>query len=206
MAKSTGNNILPNELFDGSTKLLSKAFTPDVARFFMLQAHYRSMLDFSDDALLAAEKGYARLKEGINRIGQLPESQKSSASLDDYIASFYRAMDDDFNSPVLIAALFEAIKLVHLVEKGTETLTKEDIQKLQETVHAFVHDVLGLTLASNNEQNSYLDRALDVLIELREQARANKDFVTSDQIRDQLLAKGIQLKDDKDGTSYTLLS
>lgn len=206
MAKSTGNNILPNELFDGSTELLSKAFTPDVARFFMLQAHYRSMLDLSDDALLAAEKGYARLKEGISRIEQLPESQQSSVSLDSYIASYYRAMDDDFNSPILIAALFESIKLVHLVEKGTETLTKADIQKLQETVHAFVYDVLGLTLASTNEQNSYLDSALDVLIELREQARANKDFATSDQIRDQLLAKGIQLKDDKDGTSYTLMS
>lgn len=206
MAKSTGNNILPSELFDGSNKLLSKAFAPDVARFFMLQAHYRSMLDLSNDALLAAEKGYTRLKQGIELIEQLPHSKNSSVAIESHIQAYYAAMNDDFNSPVLIAELFETIKLVHQVAQGAETLTKEDIQKLHQGVHAFAHEVLGLTFTSSNTQNSYLDKALEVLIELREKARANKDFATSDQIRDELLAKGIQLKDDKDGTSYTLLS
>lgn len=207
MAKSTGNNILPNELFEGSNPILSKPFSPDVTRFFMLQAHYRSVLDLSSDALEAAEKGYNRLINGIKMLEQLPQSDKSSVDIDTHIQSYYDAMNDDFNSPVLIAQLFETLKLIHKVAEGEEYLTGEAIKKLAKTIHSFVYDVLGLTLnVSNNEDNTYLDKALEVLIEMREQARASKDFATSDQIRDALLSKGIQLKDGKEGTSYTLVS
>ena len=206
MAKSTGNNILPNELFDGSNPVLSKAFTPDVTRFFMLQAHYRSILDLSSDALEAAEKGYNRLVQGIELLADLPTSNKSSVTIDTQIDAYYVAMNDDFNSPVLIAQLFETIKLIHRVNQGEDTLTKTDAEKLHKTVHRFVFNVLGLTLASAQSENAYLDKALSVLIDLREQARANKDFATADRIRDELLAKGIQLKDGKEGTTYGLSS
>jgi cysteinyl-tRNA synthetase len=207
MAKSTGNNILPNELFDGSNALLSKPFSPDVTKFFMLQAHYRSVLDLSSDALEAAEKGYNRLINGIKLLPQLPESNESSVDINKSIQAFYDAMNDDFNSPVLIAELFEAAKLIHRVNEGEEKLTTADIEKLRKTIDAFVFDVLGLTLdASSKEDNVFLDKALDVLIEMRNQARASKDFATSDRIRDALMEKGIQLKDGKDGTSYTLMS
>lgn len=204
MAKSTGNNILPNELFEGTNPVLSKAFSPDVTRFFMLQAHYRSILDLSSDALEAAEKGYNRLIKGIELLSELPKSDKSSVDVTTHIDAYYAAMNDDFNSPVLIAQLFETAKLIHRVQQGEETLTAADIEKLSNVVHGFVFDVLGLTLTAKEEDNAYLDKALSVLIEMRNQARANKDFATSDRIRDELLAKGIQLKDGKEGTTYSL--
>ncbi len=206
MAKSTGNNILPSELFDGTNSILSKAFSPDVARFFMLQAHYRSVLDLSSDALEASEKGYKRLVQGIDLLAALPKSSTSSFDVDSHIDSYYAAMNDDFNSPVLIAQLFETVKQIHRVQQGDESLTGVDIEKLHKAVCSFVYDVLGLTLQTKEATNSYLDKALEVLIEMREQARANKDFETADRIRDELFAKGIQLKDGKDGTSYDLSS
>ncbi len=204
MAKSTGNNILPNELFEGSNPVLSKAFSPDVTRFFMLQAHYRSILDLSSDALEAAEKGYNRLIQGIELLSDVPKSNESSIDVTTHIDAYYAAMNDDFNSPILIAQLFETVKLIHRVQQGEETLTAADIEKLSNTVHGFVFDVMGLTLTAKEEDNAYLDKALSVLIEMRNQARANKDFATSDRIRDELLAKGIQLKDGKEGTTYSL--
>jgi cysteinyl-tRNA synthetase len=173
----------------------------------MLQAHYRSVLDLSSDALEAAEKGYNRLINGIKLLPQLPQSNESSVDINKSIQAFYDAMNDDFNSPVLIAELFEAAKLIHRVNEGEEKLTTADIEKLQKTIDVFIFDVLGLTLdASSKEDNAFLDKALDVLIEMRNQARASKDFATSDRIRDALMEKGIQLKDGKDGTSYTLMS
>ena len=206
MAKSTGNNILPNELFEGSNPVLSKAFSPDVARFFMLQAHYRSILDLSSAALEAAEKGYKRLIQGVELLDDLPESDTSSADVNTHISNYYAAMNDDFNSPVLIAQLFETVKLIHRINQGEETLTKTDAEKLRKVIHEFIYNVLGLTLITNQEGNTYLDKALSVLIDLREQARVNKDFATADRIRDELLAKGIQLKDGKDETTYGLSS
>jgi cysteinyl-tRNA synthetase len=207
MAKSTGNNILPSELFDGSNELLSKPFSADVVKFFMLQAHYRSVLDLSNHALEAAEKGYNRLLNGIKMIAKLPKSNESSVDINAAIQTFYDAMNDDFNSPVLIAELFETVKLIHRVNHGEEKLTAKDIDTLHKSIDGFVYDVLGLTLdASLNEDNALLDKALDVLIELRNEARASKDFTTSDRIRDSLFKKGIQLKDGKDGTGYILMS
>lgn len=205
MAKSTGNNILPEEIFTGQNNILTKPFSPLVVKFFMYQAHYRSILDFSSDALEAAEKGYNRLFEALKTLPDLPLSDKSSWEVSTWRQSCYDAMSDDFNSPVLIAQLFDAVKFINSVKDGKETLSQSDFDLLQETLHAFVFEVLGLESSSNEtSQLQQLEGVVELLIELRNQARSNKDFATSDQIRDQLAALGIQLKDGKDGTTFSL--
>lgn len=206
MAKSTGNNILPNELFSGENDVLSKAFSPTIAKFFMYQAHYRSILDFSNEALLASEKGFNRLMEAYNSIGSLVHSESSSVSIAEWRQTCYDAMNDDFNSPILIAQLFDAAKLINSIKEGSATITEADKKLLQETMHGFIFDVLGLTdsVSNNTNDSSQLSSAIALLIELRNKARANKDFATSDRIRDELQDAGIQLKDGKDGTSFSL--
>lgn len=206
MAKSTGNNILPNEIFSGDNPNLSKAFSPSVARFFMLQAQYRSILDFSNDALLASEKGFNRMMDAHRNIDLLPVSTASTFSLADWKQQCYDAMNDDFNSPVLIARLFEAVKFINSVKEGEENLSEEDKKELKETMQTFIFDVLGLvdTVVVNEDNSEKLSGTVELLIKLRAEARNNKDFATSDQIRDQLQALGIQLKDGKEGTTFSL--
>ncbi|CAN5414000.1 cysteine--tRNA ligase [soil metagenome] len=206
MAKSTGNNILPTEIFTGENENLSKAFTPTVARFFMLQAHYRSILDFSDEALTASEKGFNRLMDAFRNVGQLPVSSNSTISVSQWKQRCYDAMNDDFNSPILIACLFEAVKYINAVKEGEEKLSSIDLEELKNTMASFIYDVLGLqdTIQESNGTTEKLAGAVELLISLRSQARNNKDFATSDQIRDQLLTLGIQLKDGKDGTTFSL--
>lgn len=208
MAKSTGNYILPNEMFTGDNDILSKAYLPSVVRFSMLQANYRSILDFSDEALLASEKGYFKLMTAINMLDSLPTSNTSSVDVETWKNSCYTAMNDDFNSPVLIAKLFDAVKLINTVNDNKDTITKEDLSILKETLNAFVVDVLGLENANSNTATDYssdkLSGTLELLIQLRAEARANKDFATSDKIRDALAELDIELKDGKDGTVFNL--
>jgi cysteinyl-tRNA synthetase len=206
MAKSTGNNILPNELFSGENDILSKAFAPTVAKFFMYQAHYRSILDFSNDALEASEKGYNRLMDAYRNLEGLPTSDNSSFDVAEWRQSCYDAMNDDFNSPILIAQLFEAAKQVNAIREGSATISEADLKMLTTTMHDFIFDVLGLLdLASEGKNDTNkLSGAVELLIELRNKARADKDFATSDRIRDELQEVGIQLKDGKDGTTYSL--
>jgi cysteinyl-tRNA synthetase len=206
MAKSTGNNILPNELFSGENDVLSKAFAPTVAKFFMFQAHYRSILDFSNDALEASEKGYNRLMDAYRNLSSLPTSETSSFDVAEWRQSCYNAMNDDFNSPILIAQLFEAAKHINAIKEGNATISEADMKVLTQTMHDFIFDVLGLldlTSEGKNDTNK-LSGAVSLLIELRNKARADKDFATSDKIRDELQEVGIQLKDGKDGTTYSL--
>lgn len=208
MAKSTGNNILPNELFTGENANLSKAYAPNVIRFFILQAHYRSILDFSNDALLASEKGYLRLKEAYKLLGSLEPEATSSIDIAAWKQQCYDAMNDDFNSPILIANLFEAVKYINLIHSGKESISKDDLQILQEAMDAFIFDVLGLfqftdSATTNNNENA-LTGTVELLIKLRNEARANKNWGLSDQIRDELVALGIQLKDSKEGTTFSL--
>ena len=205
MAKSTGNNILPNEIFTGNNTILSKAFSPSVTRFFMLQAHYRSVLDFSNDALLASEKGFNRLMDAINALDSLPTSSTSDFDVNSWKKDCYAAMNDDFNSPILIANLFEAVKHINIIKEDKEKITAEDISILKETMKAFVFDVLGL-INKTNEKNDTdkLSGTVELLIKLRAEARANKDFATSDKIRDELAKIGIQLKDGKEGTTFSV--
>ena len=205
MAKSTGNNILPNEIFSGDNTILSKAFSPSVVRFFMMQAHYTSILDLSNDALLASEKGFNKLMEAISLVDKLPEGSTTQFNIAAWKQKCYDAMNDDFNTPILIAHLFEAVKHINLIKEGKEQLTKEDKAVLKDTLQAFAFDVLGLVDVAAAEDNSEkLTGVVDLLIDLRNEARANKDFSTSDKIRDQLAAMGIQLKDGKDGTTFSL--
>ncbi|WP_139958014.1 cysteine--tRNA ligase [Flavicella sediminum] len=204
MAKSTGNNILPGEIFSGENDKLEKPFTPSVTRFFMLQAHYRSILDFSSAAIEASEKGFQKLMQGLRLLGGLKISASSSLDISAWKDSCYAAMNDDFNSPVLIAQLFEAVKFVNLVNDGKESLTKEDIELLTQTLNAFVFDVLGLEDEAGQDDSGKLSGAIELLIKLRKEAREDKNWSLSDQIRDELADLGIQLKDGKEGTTFSV--
>lgn len=206
MAKSTGNFILPNEIFTGENDILSKAFDPSVARFFMLQANYRSVLDFTNDALLASEKGFFRLMNAVHLMDEISFSENSSFNVPEWKQGCYDAMNDDFNSPVLIANLFEAVKAIHAIKEGKETITETDFYEFNKSVHAFIFDVLGLVdiTAKSDNNTEKLSAAVELLIKLRKEARDNKDYATSDKIRDELAEIGIQLKDGKEGTSFSL--
>ena len=207
MSKSTGNYILPMELVSGANDFFEKAFHPNIVRFCFMQAHYRSVLDISNDAMLASEKGFTRIVEGLKLAANLTPRDKSSIQIEDWKKSCYDAMNDDFNTPILIAQLFEGIKYVNLVNDGKEQLTSYDIELLHTTLHTFFSDILGLTFgetqhASENHSKK-LDGTIELLIEMRNNARANKNWALSDEIRDKLAAVGIILKDGKEGTTYT---
>ncbi|GHA41422.1 cysteine--tRNA ligase [Salinimicrobium marinum] len=204
MAKSTGNNILPTQIFSGDNENLEKGFPPTVARFFMLQAHYRSILDFSNEALLASEKGFHRLMDAYHLLDELPNSNSSSFNVSEWKQKCYDAMNDDFNSPILIANLFEAVKQINSIKEGKVSITSEDLEQLKTTMSDFIFEVLGLVdiHVAANDSSEKLSGTVELLIKLRAEARANKDFATSDQIRDELQKMGIQLKDGKEGTTF----
>ena len=207
MSKSTGNYILPQELISGDNTFFEKPFHPSVVRFNFLQAHYRSVLDISNEAMLASEKGFQRLMESLKILNSFSSSIQHSASIDFNLNSWkekcYDALNDDFNSPILISHLFEAVSFIFKLKDGKETISAEDLEELKTLMNAFVFDVLGLQNIEENN-NAKLDQTLQVLIELRNQARKAKNFELSDQIRDKLLAEGIELKDGREGTSYVL--
>ena len=205
MSKSTGNNIIPSEIYSGGSPFLSKAFSPNVARFFMMQAHYRSILDFTNDGIVAAEKGFNRLMEGLAILNELQPNTTSTIDIASWKQNCYDAMNDDFNTPILIAHLFEGIRFVNLIKDGKETLNANDLQVLSETLNTFTFDVIGIKNEKVTANNSAkLDGVIEMLIKMRDEARANKNFSLSDQIRDELLAVGIQLKDGKEGTSFSI--
>ena len=204
MAKSTGNNILPHEIFSGENTLFSKSFSPDVVRFFILQAHYRSILDISETALLAAEKGYSRMVEAVASLDHLITSDRCDFEYDIWLEKCHQAMNDDFNTPILIAQLFDAVKFIFTVKNGAAKINQETLDKLKNQLPLFIHDVLGLHLNtdSTSQQTDTLEKSVELLITLRDKARANKDFETSDLIRDALNAMNIQLFDGKEGTTF----
>jgi cysteinyl-tRNA synthetase len=205
MSKSTGNNLLPDEIFEGDNPILSKAYAPSVVRFFMMQAHYTSILDLSDEALQAAEKGYHRLMDALEVLESLPVSENSDLDVKAWKQRCYDALNDDFNSPILIAQLFEAVKWIHLVREGRQKLNAEDMNSLKASLSAFVFDILGIEKPlAGTEASGKLDGLVQLLIGLRNKARADKDYAASDQIRDTLSELGIQLKDGKEGTTYQL--
>jgi len=202
MSKSAGNGFLPGELFTGNHPLLNKGYSPMAVRFFMLQAHYRSTLDFSNEALDAADKGYKRLMSAIGLLDKLKVSKGAdSFNLAEIRNKCYAAMDDDFNSPVLIAELFELVRIINSIYDGKAKVSEEGLEKLKVFMKEFVEDILGL----RNDQASGtddIDDVMNLVIRLRNEAKTNKDFVTSDRIRDELNAIGIQLKDSKEGTLW----
>jgi len=210
MSKSTGNTLLPNELFDGNNDKLNKAYSPTVVRFFMMQAHYRSPLDFSSEALQAAEKGMGRLMEAVNELESLTVGDRTSDEVDvqAWKEKCYAAMNDDFNTPILIAHLFEAVKWVPAIKNARLTISGKDLEDLKSSLRAFVFDVLGLideggtAGVGNGLEASLSGELMDVLIQLRFDAKQRKDFGTADLIRDRLSAAGVQLKDTPEGTSW----
>ncbi|WP_431137591.1 cysteine--tRNA ligase [Psychroserpens mesophilus] len=205
MSKTTGNTVNPDELLSGNNKFFSKAYAPSVIRFFNAQSSYRSVLDLTDDGLLASEKGFYRLMDAINSLDDLQAGSTSTFNVSEWKQKCYDAMNDDFNSPVLIAHLFEAVKVVNQTKDNKASLTSEYLDILKQTMNAFSFDVLGLVNTSQSEAGTEkLSGAVELLIQLRQEARANKDFALSDKIRDELAAKGIQLNDGKDGTTFSL--
>ena len=207
MSKSTGNTILPMELITGDNSFFEKGFSPSVIRFFFLQAHYRSVVDLSNNALLASEKGFNRLMEAVKIINDFETENtevNSQFQVEEFKANCYNALTDDFNSPILIAHLFDATNFIFKLKEDNEMISKKDLMELKTLINTLVFDVLGLKNISENN-HSKLDSALQVLIDLRNQARKVKNFELSDQIRDRLLEQGIELKDGREGTTYKII-
>ena len=205
MSKSLGNSFLPMELFTGNHPLLNKGYSPMCVRFFMMQTHYRSTLDFSNEALDAAEKAFNRLMESYKTLQSLQASSTSSEGVTKIERACYDAMNDDFNTPVLIANLFDAIRLINSANDKKATLTQADIDKLKLLYQHFVFDIMGLKKEEESgKAHSALEGVMDLVLELRAKAKANKDFATSDEIRNKLAAANIQVKDGKEGTTWSI--
>ena len=201
MSKSAGNGFLPKELFTGDHPLLTQGYSPMTVRFFMLQAHYRSTLDFSNEALLASSKGFKRLMTAYGLLDKLKPAAQSEFNIQQLKDRCYAAMDDDFNSPILIAELFEAVRIINSVYDGKATITESDLNELKKLFTEFVFDILGLKEEAS--QNQDLNSLLDFIIKLRSEAKNSKDYATSDKIRIGLQQMGIQLKDNKDETIWS---
>ncbi|MXV16932.1 cysteine--tRNA ligase [Hufsiella ginkgonis] len=201
MSKSAGNGFLPQELFTGDHPLLKRGYSPMTVRFFMLQAHYRSTLDFSNEALDASEKGFKRLMNAYDLLGKLKTSNTSDFDIEDLRARCYTAMSDDFNSPILIAELFEAARIINTVYDGKGAIDEKNLSSLKELMSNFILDVLGLK--EETCQTDDLGQLMDFIISLRLDAKNNKDYATSDKIRNALSKIGIQLKDGKEGTTWS---
>jgi cysteinyl-tRNA synthetase len=204
MAKSTGNFILPNEILSGENDILPKAFTASVVRFFNLQANYRSILDFSGEALQASEKGHTKLMEAVNFLDKIESGKISTFNVQEWEKSCYDAMNDDFNTPILIANLFEAVKVINHIKEQNASLTAPDLLAFKKALNSFVFEVLGLTNESYQANSEKINGVVELLIKLRKEARENKDWALSDQIRDELIVLGIQLKDGKEGTTFSV--
>jgi len=207
MSKSIENFILPNEVFNGNNKILSKSFSPNVVKFFIYQAHYRSVLDLSNDALLASEKGFKKLMSGYSLISKLNHNNEASDfDIDLWISKCYSKMNDDFNTPMLIADLFECVKFINNVKINSKNLNTNDKEKLSKTFDEILFDILGFNKDNNEVEKSDSQKELvELLIKIRSQARNDKNFILSDQIRDELLKIGIQLNDDKNSSSFELI-
>jgi len=203
MARSLGNFITLDQIFSGSHPLLSGAYSPMTIRFFMLQAHYRSTIDFSNEALQAAEKGYQKLIKASDTLNKLKPSSESTADIDSLRAKCYEAMDDDLNTPVLLSHLFEGVRLINSVYDGTEKMTSTDIESMHKLFTAFICDILGLkNEGASGADEKLTDELIRIIINLRQDARERKDWSASDRIRDDLKNAGIILKDTKDGADW----
>lgn len=206
MAKSEGNGFTPEELITGNHKLLDQGYSPMTVRFFMLQSHYGSTLDFSNDALRGAEKGYKRMMDGYETLQSLTPSGESTIGVAALKEACIDAMNDDFNTPILISKLFDGVKTINLIKTGAEKATESDLNELKSLFHDFIFDVLGFR--KEDEQSaagSDLTASLiELAIGLRKAAKLNKDFTTADQIREELTKIGVTLKDNPDGTDFSI--
>ena len=204
MGKSLGNFITLNDFFTGKHPSLDKAYSPMCIRFFILQAHYRSTLDFSNEALLAAEKGLKRLMQGVDTLQKIKASDTTSSDISKLADNCYEAMNDDFNSPIVIANLFEGLRIINAVNDGKESISEKDLENLKILYNTFVLEILGLRNETENNQFEILDGLMQMLLSFRQQAKINKDYAASDKIRNELSKLGIVVKDGKDGSAWTL--
>jgi len=200
MSKTAGNGFLPEELFTGNHPLLERGFSPMTVKFFMLQAHYRSTLDFSNEALDASEKGFRRLMNAVNLLEKLTPSENSDFEIEPIASNCVKAMNDDFNSPVVIAELFEAVRIINTIHDGKGRISEIELDRLKKLMSDFVFNIFGLK--DEETSNTELNSVLDLVIDIRKGAKENKDYATSDKIRLGLQSMGIQLKDSKDGTTW----
>ncbi|HEY8930217.1 MAG TPA: cysteine--tRNA ligase [Mucilaginibacter sp.] len=201
MSKSLGNSFLPHELFSGNNSILRKGYSPMTVRFFMLQAHYRSTLDFGNEAMEASEKGFKRLMNAFGLMDSLKASATNDFDVQQLMDKCYAAMNDDFNSPVLIAELFEATRVINSVHDGKMKIDAKNLELLKKLMNTFVLEVLGL----KNEQaaNDDLPKIMNLVVTLRNEAKANHDYATSDKIRNGLQEIGFKLSDSKEGTNWS---
>ena len=205
MSKSLGNFITLDQLFTGDNNVLEQAYSPMTVRFFILQAHYRSPLDFSNEALKAAEKGYERMMAAVSQLNRLKVSNENTVDIAALQENCFEAINDDLNTPILIAHLFEGVRIINSIAAGTEKINAENLDMLKKLFHNFVFDILGLKGEEDSSaSNQALGKVIDAMMNIRKTARANKDWATSDSIRDELKNAGIQIKDTKDGYEWSL--
>lgn len=206
MGKSLGNFITLDQFFTGDHPSLQQAYSPMTIRFFILQAHYRSTVDFSNEALQASEKGLTRLMEAAANLDKLTPSASSTIDIKELRKKCYEAMNDDLNSPIVISHLFDATRGINSVLSGQATISAEDLAELKSVFHLFMFDLLGLKedVSASAGNNEAYEKAVDLLLNLRMQAKANKDWATSDKIRNELTALGFEIKDTKEGFEWKL--
>jgi cysteinyl-tRNA synthetase len=203
MARSLGNFITLDQLFSGNHPALEQPYTPMTIRFFILQAHYRSTVDFSNEALKASEKGLEKLMKAVETLNKLKPSDNSSIDVNKLKLKCYEALDDDLNSPILLSHLFEGVKLINSVADGSEKTDAQGLESLKELFNTFVFDILGLKDESVIRSDEELtDDLMKIIIDLRQDAKNNKNWIASDMIRNELNKIGITLKDKKDGVEW----
>ena len=206
MGKSLGNFITLDEFFSGNHKLLQQPYSPMTIRFFILQAHYRSTVDFSNEALQASEKALQRMLEGWDNLSKIEPAEVSTVDVKTIRERCYEAMNDDLSTPIVISHLFEAVKIINTVLAGGATLSAEDSAHLKETFRIFLFDIMGIReeAAVSEEGNEAYHKAVDLLLDVRKEAKARKDWTTSDYIRDRLSEIGFEIKDTKEGVEWKL--
>ena len=204
MGKSLGNFINLEEFFNGTHAKLDRAYSPMTIRFFILQAQYRSTVDFGNEALQAAEKGFTKLMNAMVTLENLKNSDSSTYDINELEKNCYAAMDDDFNTPILIAHLFDGVRIINSVKDGKESLTASDLSKMKKLFSDFVTDILGLISAKESGGNDLTEEVMELVLKLRGNAKKNKDFSTADLIRDELDKAGIQIKDSREGSSWEI--
>lgn len=206
MGKSYGNFITLEEFFNGSHPLLEQAYSPMMIRFFILQAQYRSTVDFSNEALQASEKALQKMLDAYRRLQALKPAEKSSVELPDFMTQAYEALDDDLNTPMVIAVLFDAAKIINQATDGIATLSAEDIEKLKSLFDTMLIDIMGIRTGEEEvgaDIKPY-EGAVNLLMDIRKNAKQAKDWATSDLIRDKLASLGFDVKDTKNGVEWTL--
>lgn len=206
MGKSLGNFITLDEFFSGNHKLLQQPYSPMTIRFFILQAHYRSTVDFSNEALQASEKALQRMLEGWDNLSKIEPAEVSTVDVKTIRERCYEAMNDDLSTPIVISHLFEAVKIINTVLAGGATLSAEDSAHLKETFRIFLFDIMGIREEAgvSEEGNEAYHKAVDLLLDVRKEAKARKDWTTSDYIRDRLSEIGFEIKDTKEGVEWKL--